>query len=304
MVKIIEEVKNNDEIVEESNIEIVDNEVMECEEDYSTSGHPYIFTEGKQYKYASGNVLFEQMNFYKFKTALNVYLQEKKDKKLNRFFSAYGLLYGERSCIEDAIQKGFQLNYANMRDDLEALFENGDRALIGNIETLRQLSHVKLIENRLLTMFKNEILQEESKGEVALAQAISSTATFIYAMYGTNLSGITDIMCQLTDDNFFVEYQGKLLKKRVELTKEEALTKFLQVPIELVDSMIMVANSFNIDEEKQELIFDSIDNFIQAMAQSNAGYAEQFKQLVSKGMGESNQPYEKTEKKADDFSIM
>lgn len=298
MVKIVEEVVDMP----------VENNTFEKEEIYiSVSRHPYILTEGQHYRYVAGNVILQQVGFYKFKLALREFLKDRKNKQYKRFFSTYGLLDGQRSCIEDAIQKGFQLNYVKMKEDLDKLANGNDRTLIGNIETLKQLSHIKLIESRLVTMFNDDIVQEQYCGELDIAQAIASATKFVYAMYGQGWAESTDIMMHLTEEDFFVERDGLILKREVELSKEEALKKYLQIPVDLINAMISIADFYDISSEKKDQIFDKIEESLSVMAKSNAVYAEQFKEMVeaSNAEKESEQKDKKKDrKKEDDFSIM
>ena len=267
------------------------------------SNHPYIVSEGLHSSYVSGNIILEQMSFYKFKLRLNLILDELNSKVATNFWDSYGLVQGKRSVIEDAIQKGFCLDYAKLNEDCDKFFNGENDNFAENIETLRQLSEIKLAESRLLGMFESEIKEEQAQGNVCILQAITSTTDFIYSMYDSGLPQYCELMRSLVADHFFYHEEKGLLKtKYVEVSKDEALTAYLTMPTELLNSMILLADECKIDVETVKELLDNIDEFVAQLHESNNEYALAYKEAVSAVCNE-NQTYEMSAKKIDDYSI-
>lgn len=248
--------------------------------DVCASEHPYILTEGGHTAYVGQNILVEQLNFFKFKVGLNYYISQIKDKKAVAFWSAYGLLRGQRSPIEDAIQKGFQLNYEALQVDCANFFENKDYKFAGNIESLYQLSQIKLIESRLLGLFEHEMQREKEAGSVAIESAITATTDFIYTMFASGLAQYSEIMGALTQETIFEKEEGTLRKKAVEVNKNEALTNYLSLPMELYHSMLLVIDECDMTEEQIDEFVKTVDNFIVDLSIGYKTYADIFRELV------------------------
>ena len=276
----------------------------------SVSEHPYILSDGMHTPYVSDNILVEQLQFYAFKRVLNNELIDENAKGVSKdildYWSFYGMLSGERSIIESAIQKGFRLNYDALYEDIEKFqSEDGyiiDDDFINKFEGLRQLCEIKVIESRLLAMFDKEIQHEGEKGEVTLLQGIVGATDFIYSLYPSGFPLHTDLMRDMDSSTFFkVSYKGVVQDK--ELEREDALMKYLDLPVQLLDDIFIVSAEIDVSEEFMQKFVENLADFVDKLESMNMQHASAYKEPVSNVYNE-NQTYEpNSTKKEDDYSI-
>ncbi len=278
------------------------------------SKHPYILTEGEHISHVSSNLLSEQINFYNLKNKITDDLYDCDAKKaVNKtyikYWEAYGMLRGTKSVIEKAIQKGLRLNYEALFKEIDKFINNNDYIIttdfIANFETLRQLSEVKLIESKLLALYEKEIKDEIEGGHVAILQGITSTTDFIYAMYPTGLSSITNLMQNINSEEFFKKNEkGKIFTKEIEKTREEALGDYLSIPTQLMDEMFVALDELDFTEDEVQELVTIILTFVDNLDELNVDIAEAFRESVQPTVDNESQQYEISDKKReDDYSI-
>lgn len=279
------------------------------------SQHPFILSEGEHISHVSPNILVEQMQFYTLRNKITDGILDFDAKKpvkktFFKYWNFYGMLRGESSVIEEAIQKGLRLNYEVLYKEVDKFIENDEYDInsdfLNNFESLRQLSEVKLIESKLLALFDKEIQRETDTGSVAILQGITSTTDFIYSMYPTGLPLFTDMMKNISSVNFFKKVEkGRLISKVVDKTREEALSEYLNIPTQLLDQMFEVTNDVDLSKEDVENLVDSIIDFVTNLNDLNEAYADAFKQASTPIVDNESQTYEISDKKReDDYSIM
>lgn len=280
------------------------NEIIDEQNNETISNHPYIINEGEHISHTSGNILLEQMNFFKFKTKLNLYINELNSKKVYKFWDAYGLTQYKRGAIETAIQKGICLDYDKLNEDLEDFFDGKIDDFPANIEALRQICEIKLIESRLLGLFETEIREEQSQGSISLLQAITSTTSFIYSMYESGLPQHSELMKNINSEDYFYYLEKGLLNTRlIDMDKDEVLKKYLAMPMDLLNSMLLVADECKLKRNQINELLDNINCYIKELHQHNVDCAKDFKDSLMQ-INNEYQTYEiSTIKKEDDYSI-
>lgn len=283
------------------------------------SENPFISNEGEHTSFVANNILVEQILFYSFKNVVNGMLVDDKgnlcvDDSVLDYWSSYGMLKGQRSVFEEAIQKGMQFNYENLYAVIEKFTEDGkpyeiDDKFKNTFEALRQICEVKLIESTLLSMYDKEIQREGECGEVAILQGITASTDFIYSMYQTGLPTYTDLMRNMDSIEFFKYYTEKrrfrLGAKEEEhlLSREEALTKYLNLPIELIDEILDVVEEAKAGDDFIESFTEGLSEFIGQLDELNIQHADAYKKAVTEINNESQTYQPADTKRADDYSI-
>ncbi len=281
--------------------------VSEC-----LSKHPYIKTEGGHTSHVAENILVEQVLFYNFKNSVNVgVVNAKLNKAFTKddfiYWSNYGMLKEQNCILEDAIQKGLKLNY-EVLDECVRNFNNDNKydisiEFIENFESLVQLANIKLIESKLLALFEKNIDREYGSGEINILQSITTATDFIYSMHQTNLLHYTKIMKELSVEDFFTKTEGRLITKTTNLTKEEALTKYLALPMMIFDEIIEFALMSNCEEKYINELQEQLSNFVENLVDMNDQVAKTFKESFENAIQDNQVYMPNNERRHDDYSI-
>ena len=298
----IVEVENIDEIknAENGNIESENIDEEPCK---NIADHPYILDFGGHRAYVGENILLEQMNFRKFKNAVNkVILMSKTNRNGVKYWQSLGMMPDQISIFEQAILKGMKLDYKEMINDFNAMSTTESMVFIERIESLWQLCQIKTIESKLLATFNSDIEREKSNGEGIIYQNIATATEFIYTMFSTGLAEHTKLMRQINFDTYFVNEakKGLFKKKKGEFSKDILIEDYLELPKMLVNECLDLADSLDLTEEEYNSITDGIEQLTQILYKGNEERMNALRSSMNYQINESME-YQRPEKEVSDL---
>ena len=152
-------------------------------------------------------------------------------------------------------------------------------------------------------MFEKNIDREYGSGEINILQSITTATDFIYSMHQTNLLHYTKIMKELSVEDFFTKTEGRLITKTTNLTKEEALTKYLALPMMIFDEIIEFALMSNCEEKYINELQEQLSNFVENLVDMNDQVAKTFKESFENAIQDNQVYMPNNERRHDDYSI-
>ena len=267
--------------------------------------HPFIIDLGSHSSIIADNTLNNKVHHYAFKTGIlawfeDFYRQQKHGLFMNYFenyaiffkqkslFKQIGLAFdtSKNSIIDRAVELGVQLDYEAMEESFKQTME----ATCGKkteedytpfflaMNSLEQICLLKVLESRVLYIFRDDIQREGEGGSISILSAIQNTANAIYLISQSPDAFLGKVSLRKELKRFEKKLDG--YKVIGEKEKEDIMSSFVSLSMSVYENTIN--NMYYEGNEKVDEYCTVMNNNIGNLIKNNFDIVDQIKGAVEK----------------------
>lgn len=255
------------------------------------SFHPFILSLGAPTSVICDNAMGQKMEFFSAKAEMETWyrdllmdalsLSNGQGQEVDEIFDFFISQQVERTfkeagistktentgVIERAVELGLQLNCDAMIESFKQTVApeqyKDDEKIVDfydNMRSLKQISHLKILESKVLYKYRDIIDREEDKGSISTISAIDASTTIAYLIVISPYA----FECKKNLKSFCKELNEKL--EKVDMNNANSVSEFLHHYMNF--PLLLLENTIDEMTDSEEMPLDEVDAYCNTLYDS------------------------------------